>query len=322
MLKDILEKKQCFKLVCGCGNEDEIEIEKLVALYSKAGCNFFDLCAKPEILEAAKRGLEFAGIKEDRYLCVSVGIDGDPHTNKAFVDKNSCIGCGKCKIVCPHEAVDVVENVSKINKKRCIGCGHCVSACNSGAISLNPIKQDIEEIIPPLIKMGIDCIEFHIIGENETEIDEKWDYLNSVFDGILCLSIDRSKLGDEKLLERVKRLLKKRNPYTTIVQADGIAMSGSVNDYRTTLQSVAITEFFASKNLPCYIMSSGGTNEKTTELSRLCGISQNALAVGSYARKIVKEYVSQEDFLTNPEIFNKALVLAKNLVDMSLKNML
>ena len=23
MLKDILDKKKCFKLVCGCGNEDE-----------------------------------------------------------------------------------------------------------------------------------------------------------------------------------------------------------------------------------------------------------------------------------------------------------
>ena len=321
MLKDILDKKHCFKLVCGCGNEDEKEVEKLVALYSKAGCNFFDLCAKPEIVDAAKRGLDFAGIKEDRYLCVSVGIDGDPHTYKAFINKDLCIGCGMCKDVCPHEAIISKNGLYEIIQKRCIGCGHCVKECGSGEIVLRAIPQDLEEIMPPLIAKGIDCIELHAIGEDEDEVDEKWNYLNKVFDGLLCISIDRSKLGDEKLLERVKRMLSVRKPFTTIVQADGIAMSGSVNDYRTTLQSIAITEFFASKNLPAYIMSSGGTNAKATELAKLCGVPQNALAVGSYARKIVKDYVSREDFLTNEEVFNKALKIAKNLVETSLKNM-
>ena len=341
MLKDILENKQCFKLVCGCGNEDAIEVEKLVALYSKAGCNFFDLCAKPEIVDAAKRGLEYAGIKEDRYLCVSVGIDGDPHTNKAFIDEDLCVGCEMCKNTCPHQAVDKITDSSQsvilraepeesvaqnnvycqVNSKRCIGCAHCVNECGVGAISLKPIPQDLEEIMPPLIAKGIDCIELHAIGEDEEEVDKKWGYLNEVFDGFLCISIDRSRLGDERLLERVKRMLSIRKPFTTIIQADGIAMSGSVNNYRTTLQSIAITEFFASKNLPAYIMSSGGTNEKSTELAKLCEVVPNALAVGSYARKIVKDYVQREDFLTNKEVFNKALEIAKNLVQTSLKNM-
>ena len=44
MLKDLLEAKKCFKLVCGAGNEDTLEVEKLVTIYSKAGCNFFDVC--------------------------------------------------------------------------------------------------------------------------------------------------------------------------------------------------------------------------------------------------------------------------------------
>ena len=45
MLKNLLESKKCFKLICGAGNEDVKEVEKLVALYSKAGCRFFDLSA-------------------------------------------------------------------------------------------------------------------------------------------------------------------------------------------------------------------------------------------------------------------------------------
>ena len=85
MLKDLLETKNCFKLVCGAGNEDADEVEKLVTIYSLAGCQFFDVCAKPEIVDAAKKGLENAGIKDDRYICVSVGIDGDPHITKAII---------------------------------------------------------------------------------------------------------------------------------------------------------------------------------------------------------------------------------------------
>ena len=30
MLKDLLDKKQCFKLVCGAGNEDAIEVEYII----------------------------------------------------------------------------------------------------------------------------------------------------------------------------------------------------------------------------------------------------------------------------------------------------
>ena len=36
MLKDLLESKKCFKLVCGAGNEDAQEVEKLVKSHSLA----------------------------------------------------------------------------------------------------------------------------------------------------------------------------------------------------------------------------------------------------------------------------------------------
>ena len=35
MLKDLLDKKQCFKLVCGAGNEDAIEVLKVAKSRSK-----------------------------------------------------------------------------------------------------------------------------------------------------------------------------------------------------------------------------------------------------------------------------------------------
>ena len=95
MLSNILQAKKCFKLVCGAGNEDIDEVEKLVYLYSKAGCNFFDLSANIDVVRAAKRGLELSGVTENRYLCVSVGIAGEPHINKAEINDKLCTKCDK-----------------------------------------------------------------------------------------------------------------------------------------------------------------------------------------------------------------------------------
>ena len=318
MLKDLLEKKQCFKLVCGAGNEDAIEVEKLTYIYSLAGCPFFDVSAKPEIVDAAKRGIKKSGIIENRYICVSVGISGDPHITKATIDADKCANCGICTQACPHEAI--ASNPTLIKKERCLGCGICEKICPNSAITMVSTVQDYKEILPPLIQKGIDCIEFHAITDNEAEIFEKWEEINKMYNGMLCISIDRSKGGDIKLKERVGKLIEKRNPYTTIIQADGVAMSGNNDEIGTTLQAVATAQLFQNAKFPAYIMMSGGTNTKSTELASMCGVSINCLAVGSYARKIIKEYL-KEDVFNNKNAREKAVQIAKNLVEISLRNM-
>ena len=314
MLKDLLDNKKCFKLVCGAGNEDAKEVERLVTIYSLAGCNFFDLCAKPEIVDAAKRGLDRAGIKEDRYICVSVGIDGDPHITKAVIDQEKCVKCGKCKVICPHDAVVELDKY-KVKKERCIGCGQCAVNCPKQAIEMVSQLQDYKEVLPKLIEKGIDCIEFHAISTDEKDVMEKWDQINQYFDGMLCISIDRSELGDKKLKECVKKMLECRKPYTTIIQADGIAMSGSNDEYGTTLQAVATAQLFQNAKMPAYIMMSGGTNTKSIELASLCNVEPHCLAVGSFARKIVKDHLLAEDLFTNKNKLDEAVKIAKSLVD-------
>ncbi len=318
MLKDLLETKKCFKLVCGAGNEDVQEVEKLVTIYSLAGCNFFDLCAKPEIVDAAKRGLARAGIKEDRYICVSVGIDGDPHITKAVIDQQKCVKCGKCKQICPHDAIIELDKY-KVKKERCIGCMQCAKKCPKQAIEMVSQLQNYDEVLPAIIEKGIDCIEFHAISTDEKDVMDKWLQINDYFDGMLCISIDRSELGDRKLKERVKKMLGIRKPYTTIIQADGIAMSGSNDEFGTTLQAVATAQLFQNAQMSAYIMMSGGTNTKSIELATMCNVHPHCLAVGSYARKIVKEFLMADDLFTNSEKMNQAVSIAKTLVDVITK---
>lgn len=306
MLKELLEAGKCFKLVCGAGNEDALEVEKLVALYSKAGCKFFDVSAKPEIIDAAKKGLQ----DREGYICVSVGIKGDPHVRKAQIDYEKCAGCHKCEEICPQKTI----KHCKVKTARCIGCGKCYSVCTHGAISFLSENKDLNEVLPPLIEKGIDCIEFHVMGEDESGIYEKWDYINSVYDGLLSICTARGKLSEEKMISRIERMTAIRKPYTTIVQADGFPMSGGKDDYKTTLQAVATAEIVQNAKMPVYIMLSGGTNSRTAELAKLCDINYNGIAIGTFARKIVSRYIEREDFLKNDYIFNEALNIARSLV--------
>lgn len=110
-------------------------------------------------------------------------------------------------------------------------------------------------------------------------------------------------------------MIAQRPDYSTIIQADGFPMSGGDDNYKSTLQAVATAEIVMNEKLPVYLMLSGGTNGKTTELARMCEISYNGVAIGSYARKIVKRYIQRPDFWTNPNVLNSALEFAKPLVD-------
>lgn len=309
MLEDLLKKEHCFKLICGAGNEDCENVRKLVYLYALAGCRFFDLSANEMVIETAKEALKSANVT-DAYICVSIGIKGDPHSNKAVINYDKCINCGSCESICPQDAI----HYAKVKKSKCIGCSRCAKVCPRQAISYISEIKELDEIMPVILENNVDCIEFHIIGQDKEEILTKWEYLNTHFNGLLSICISRGKMGDEDLISTINDLVGIRKPYTTIIQADGFPMSGGNDDYKTTLQAVATAEIVQNTNLPVYLMLSGGTNSKTAQLAKMCGINFHAIAVGSFARKIVKKYIERPDFWTNQNIIEEAVNTASSLI--------
>ena len=61
----------------------------------------------------------------------------EQHAVSIVVDPEKCIGCGKCKPVCPEEAISLVAKKSVINPEKCIGCGECMTVCPVKAIGMN-----------------------------------------------------------------------------------------------------------------------------------------------------------------------------------------
>lgn len=98
---------------------------------------------------------------------------------KSVIDQEKCIKCGKCKSVCPYDAiakkerpcaracgVNAIESDemgrAKINNDKCVSCGMCMVSCPFGAISdksqifqlahaLKEGKQIIAEVAPAFV---------------------------------------------------------------------------------------------------------------------------------------------------------------------------
>lgn len=300
-----------FKIVCGAGNEDIENIKKLVFIYALAGCKIFDLSANKEVLKAAKEGAELAG-KQDIHFCISIGIKGDKHIEKAYINASKCIKCGNCYRNCPN---DSVSSSIIIDEKRCIGCGKCLKKCPTEAITMISKDVNYREILPYMVQNGVEILELHIMGNDKTDLIRKWQVINDCKPKYASICINRENFGNKEILERIREMISSREAYTTIVQADGNPMSGGKDDYKTTLQAVAMAEIIQNANMPVYIMLSGGTNSKTAELAKMCGINYWGIAIGSWARKIVKEYINRNDFWENTELQKAAIDIATRLVN-------
>ncbi|NLP05470.1 4Fe-4S binding protein [Candidatus Fermentibacteria bacterium] len=68
---------------------------------------------------------------------IPFGQDSAWVTLQPGVFSNTCIGCGQCVDVCPHDAIVLENGRAVIDLDLCTSCGQCVLACPVAAISDN-----------------------------------------------------------------------------------------------------------------------------------------------------------------------------------------
>ncbi len=65
------------------------------------------------------------------------------YTTKPLVNRDECIGCGKCHDVCPAHAITMKDKLPIIDRSKCIKCFCCQEFCPKGAMKVhkNPVGQ-------------------------------------------------------------------------------------------------------------------------------------------------------------------------------------
>ena len=329
---DLLQSSNYFKLVCGAGNEDKNEVEYLTFIYTLAGCAGFDVSASPEIVKSAKKGINAAFAKAKMlnidipftpFITVSVGMPGDHHVRKAFINKD-CVSCNLCIPTCP---TDAIPSNLVIIPELCIGCGNCEAACPpaANAIEYNHNSKELSSLLPKCVEAGAESIELHAGVPDDESTMEEWKVVSdSVPNGMISMCLDRKHLSNDMLIDRIQ-LAQNIASDRLIIQADGIPMSGGIDDFNTTLQAVSIADFIDKeikkkdkklRKLP--VLISGGTNSFTGNLARKCNVPFNGITIGTHARKVINKYESKPNLMNN-ENLQKALKNAESLILGNLK---
>lgn len=325
--RSVLERGLFFKVVCGAGNEDSVEVRRLSTVYTLAGALGIDISANIKIVEAAMLGIDQAfsiapslgvELKTRPYITVSVGLKGDPHVRKASIVDARCTACGLCQEKCEQQAIVFNASVC-INTARCIGCGKCAEICSTDAIEFYVRKINLQDILPKCLNAGAENLELHAIIADDREVMKDWATITSVLsDQHVSMCLDRSQLGNEHLVRRILQATSLAEG-RQIIQADGAPMSGSKDDFNTTLQAIATADVVQKSGLPVKILISGGTNSKSGELSNMCGLTVHGVSVGTNARNIVRQEIANPDFDDDLTLLIEAVRKGKWLVEENLK---
>lgn len=292
------EGARYFKFICGANLRDTDRVETLATVFGLAGATIFDVAAEPEVVSAARRGLDKAkalfadppdwlkaayGDKPfptiDPLVMVSITLSGDRHTQIAVVEQDVCTRCDLCTSVCPPGAIvngDVETTI-------CTGCMLCVPVCPPICIEMAP--RETAPDVDACWEAGARALEIHTGAAEAAEVAairplaQNWQMRG----GVLAYSIDGRQLGFPGAIALAQEL----GGPGVIIQADGKPISGTVGD-RSTIPALRLARAMGRAGVQGLIQPAGGTNDRTGPLADHYRIPIAGVGMGSFARRVAK----------------------------------
>jgi heterodisulfide reductase subunit A len=60
----------------------------------------------------------------------------------AQIDAQRCSGCGDCVMICPYDAIQLVDGHAEVDETACKGCGACIGQCRANVITLSHFTDE------------------------------------------------------------------------------------------------------------------------------------------------------------------------------------
>lgn len=300
MKLESLHSHQWFKLICGASYQHLPAIRHLALVYTLAGADCIDMAPDPATIRAAREGIT-AALKLDLnaiapLVMVSFNDGEDPHFRKAFFDPQLCPSdCPRpCEKVCPTNAIKFSHDDSGIMPNLCYGCGRCLPICPVQIIHTREQVYIPEDIFDLIINQQIDAIEIHTQPNRTQEFAAFWKRLSPIIPKLKLMAV--SFPDCENLREYLMSLLygMQPKPRSLIWQTDGRPMSGDIGD-GATRAALQLGQKVLDFKLPLgFVQLAGGTNASTVPKLRQANIPVAGVAYGSYARKIVIDFLESQ----------------------------
>ncbi|MBD2149919.1 4Fe-4S ferredoxin [Pseudanabaena sp. FACHB-1277] len=331
---EALRSRHWFKLICGASYQHLPAIRHLALIYTLAGADCIDMAPDPATIAAAREGIA-AALKLNPQIAaplvmVSFNDGEDPHFRKAFFDPQLCpADCQRpCEKVCPTTAIKFGNDYNGIMPSLCYGCGRCLPLCPVQIIHTREQVYQPEDIFELVTNQSqssqsqssqsIDAIEIHTQPHRTQEFAAFWRRLSAIVPQVKLMAV--SFPDCENLHEYLLSLLAVMQPMprSLIWQTDGRPMSGDIGD-GTTRAALKLGQKVLGFDLPLgFVQVAGGTNASTVAKLKQAKIPVSGIAYGSYARKIITDFLDAQpipDRLEDcPELLWQAVAIAKQLV--------
>lgn len=311
-IRQALEQRRFFKLICGASYRNTAFISELTRIFATAGAHVIDVGARPELVEAALAGIAAAKVPVAGLplVMVSVGINQDMHFLRVEKNFGLCTDHGYCANACPHEVFVGAE----IRLENCLGCDHCVLACPEKALTLVPreAKDELQSLLKACFTAGATALEVHTGDGSRAELAEMLQTLTPWREhlGLLAFSMGAHGQSPAEIVALARDVVDLAGR-EIVIQADGKPISGR-KGVKSTLPSLALAAALLEADLGAYIQVSGGTNDLTGSLAQEHGVAIHGVGMGSFARKHLD--LSPSETMT-PAVLAAALTRARSLVN-------
>ncbi len=323
---EALRSHQWFKLICGASYQHLPAIRNLAMIYTIAGADCIDVAPDPATIRVAREGiaaaLKIEANARSPLVMVSFNDGEDPHFRKAVFDPQLCpVNCSRpCEKVCPTTAIKFSNDYNGVISDLCYGCGRCLPLCPVQIIHTREQVYVPEDIFDAVLNHQVDAIEIHTQPNRTKEFAAFWQRLSPIIPNLKLVAVsfpDCENLRDY-LLSLFEGMHPK--PRSLIWQTDGRPMSGDIGD-GTTRAALQLGQKVIDFHLPLgFVQLAGGTNASTVTKLRQANIPVAGVAYGSYARKIVMDFLeSRGDEIPDrleehPCLLWQAVAIARQLV--------